>query len=119
MAGPHQPTVACGMGKDFCVKPLWFFTASMTQLMLTDPPPLLGPTQTTLRGNHTNIFPGLKLGADGHLVIATADDLERAREAMRSTRAAATPCVLVGCGLLIDTVSPSEPSATLLSAGCR
>lgn len=49
----------------------------MTRLMLTDPPPLLGPTQTTPCGNHTNIFPGLKLGADGHLVIATADDLER------------------------------------------
>ena len=47
MAGPHQPTVACSTGKDLCVKPLWFVTTSMTQLMLTDPPPLLGPTQTT------------------------------------------------------------------------
>ena len=46
MAGPHQPTVACSTGKDLCVKPLWF-TTSMTQLMLTDPPPLSGATRTT------------------------------------------------------------------------
>lgn len=79
MAGPYQPTAARSTGKK---QPLC--EATLTSYCVQDPkvhtdrptPPLLGPTQTTLCGNHTNIFPGLKLGADGHLVVATADDLE-------------------------------------------
>lgn len=81
--------------KYFCLKPLRFggiCYCIMTQPTLTAPPPLLGPIQTIPCGYHTDIFPGLKLGADGHLVIATANDLERAREVMIGETATAPTC---------------------------
>lgn len=94
VAGPYQPTAARSTGKK---QPLC--EATLTSYCVQDPvhtdrptPPLLGPTQTTLCGNHTNIFPGLKLGADGHLVVATADDLESVRGCDEHAAAAAPVC---------------------------
>ena len=95
--------MACTVGKKYlCLKPLRFGDICyciMTQPTLTAPPPLLGPIQTIPCGYHTNIFPGLKFGADGHLVVATANDLERAREVMIRETAATAPTWSAG-GLL-------------------
>lgn len=102
-AGPHQPTMAQTVGEKYlCLKPLrcgGICYCIMTQPTLTAPPPLLGPIQTIPCGCHTDIFPGLKLGADGHLVIATANDLERAREVTIRETAATLHRVSAG-GLL-------------------
>lgn len=69
---------------------------------------------------HTDILPGLEFGADGHLVVATTNDLQRARDVTISQQQ--QPRVLAAgwcrARLFIDTRSLSEPSAPLLSALC-
>lgn len=73
------------------------FVTTARQAMLTAKPPLSEPKPApamSSHGQHTNIFPGLEFGADGHLIVATADDLRRAGDITISEAAATT----VMCG---------------------